>query len=772
MANWTLDGGNNDTFGTDLSDLIFGEGGNDTLRGSSTGTSPTDNDSLYGGAGNDSIDGGTGNDLIEGGPGSDTLVGGDGSDTLSYAGSGSAVSVIINTSGSIGIGGDAGGDSIAPGNAPIQFEALLGSAFNDSLRGEGQNFTLYGGEGADTVQLGAVSSTGSGWLFGGDGNDRVVGGQGNNTLLGEAGDDVLEDIAPGGTNSLSGGDGNDTISAVQTVGSGGNNTLIGGSGNDSLLGSPLSGSDSLFGEGGNDTLVDLGVANTRLDGGADDDSLVAGSGSDTLIGGTGRDTLVSGAGNDSLVGDANDFISAAGTSNALTFNLQTLQVVDDVGGQTDLLLGLFGGVLGGEGADSILGNSGANTLIGNGGADRIDGAGGDDLIQGGAGNDTLIGGAGADTISYADTIAGVTVSLAGGRGGSTAAGFNDSIAAGFEAVLGGGGNDSLIGTSASESLYGGGGDDTLADSLGGANWFDGGAGNDSLVAGDGSDTLLGGAGVNNIIAGGGADSILGGGGNDSVVAGAGDDRIGVQGAALGRMTLDGGAGNDTLDLGAGSWVQGTSGGFTTYSFAANPDSVVWTTGIEQVICFYPGTLIATSDGPRAVETLVIGDCVLTHAGAPAPVRWMGRQTVSTRFGDPMRVLPIRILAGALGEGLPRRDLLVSPDHAILVGGVLVQAGALVNGATILRERDVPERFTYHHVELATHALLLAEGVPAETFVDNIDRAAFDNWAEHEALYGHLPGIAEMPRPRAKARRQVPRRILVMLEARAGLRAAG
>ena len=97
MANWTLDGGNNDTFGTDLSDLIFGEGGNDTLRGSSTGTSTTDNDSLYGGAGNDSLDGGTGNDLINGGSGADTLVGGDGADTLSYVGDTAGVTVTINT---------------------------------------------------------------------------------------------------------------------------------------------------------------------------------------------------------------------------------------------------------------------------------------------------------------------------------------------------------------------------------------------------------------------------------------------------------------------------------------------------------------------------------------------------------------------------------------------------------------------------------------------------------------------------------------------------
>jgi hypothetical protein len=61
---------------------------------------------------------------------------------------------------------------------------------------------------------------------------------------------------------------------------------------------------------------------------------------------------------------------------------------------------------------------------------------------------------------------------------------------------------------------------------------------------------------------------------------------------------------------------------------------------------------------------------------------------------------------------------------------------------------VPEVFTYYHVELATHELLLAEGVATESFVDNADRMNFANWAEHEAL-GETAPIEEMPYPRAK-----------------------
>jgi len=212
---------------------------------------------------------------------------------------------------------------------------------------------------------------------------------------------------------------------------------------------------------------------------------------------------------------------------------------------------------------------------------------------------------------------------------------------------------------------------------------------------------------------------------------------------------------------------GPDGSLTYDAFATVSADVTFTP-----VCFYSGALVATPAGPIAIEMLRPGDLVLTADGRAQPVEWLGRQTISTRFADPTRVLPIRVKAGALGENLPVRDLLLSPDHALLLGGVLIQAGALVNGTTIVRETDVPETFVYYHVELADHALILAEGVPAETFVDNVDRMAFDNWAEHEALYPQGKSIPELPYPRAKSARQVPGAVRRVLEARAALRASG
>jgi hypothetical protein len=136
----------------------------------------------------------------------------------------------------------------------------------------------------------------------------------------------------------------------------------------------------------------------------------------------------------------------------------------------------------------------------------------------------------------------------------------------------------------------------------------------------------------------------------------------------------------------------------------------------------------------------------------------------------MRVLPVRIRPGALAENVPSRDLFVSPDHALLVDGVLIQAGSLVNGSSIARFSDVPVTFTYYHVELHDHSLVLAQNTPAETFIDHVARRAFDNWAEYEALYPASQSITEMRLPRAKAARQVPQATRTRLAARGAIAA--
>jgi len=177
-----------------------------------------------------------------------------------------------------------------------------------------------------------------------------------------------------------------------------------------------------------------------------------------------------------------------------------------------------------------------------------------------------------------------------------------------------------------------------------------------------------------------------------------------------------------------------------------------TSGTEiTVTCFAPGTRIATPSGEVAVEDLRAGDPVLTASGRVRPVRWLAVHTIAARFADPLHAWPIRISAGALGDNRPARDLLLSPGHALLLDGVLVQAGALVNGTSIVRAVRVPERLCYYHLELDTHDLLLAEGVPAESFLEGAEIVPFGNIADRTPP----EAPTELPYPRVRSARQVP-----------------
>jgi len=151
----------------------------------------------------------------------------------------------------------------------------------------------------------------------------------------------------------------------------------------------------------------------------------------------------------------------------------------------------------------------------------------------------------------------------------------------------------------------------------------------------------------------------------------------------------------------------------------------------QVPCYLAGTRILTSVGEVPVERLVPGDVVMVRRGeglVPAPVVWVGRRVIEpARHAGREAVWPVRISAGALGEGVPKRDLLVSRDHCLLIDGQLVEAHWLVNGASITIERGL-RKLEYLHVELERHGILVAEGALAESYLDTGNRGMFGNAA--------------------------------------------
>ncbi|MDA8252064.1 MAG: Hint domain-containing protein [Rhodospirillales bacterium] len=166
---------------------------------------------------------------------------------------------------------------------------------------------------------------------------------------------------------------------------------------------------------------------------------------------------------------------------------------------------------------------------------------------------------------------------------------------------------------------------------------------------------------------------------------------------------------------------------------------LWTpaAGIEITACYAAGTGIAIARGEIAVERLQVGDRVVTLGARGAtlrPVRWIGRARIDlARHPHPERVAPVRIRAGAFADGVPRRDLLLSPDHAVFVDGALIPVRLLLNGATVVQEPRTG-RIRYLHIELGSHDVVLAEGLPAESYLDTGNRAAFDNGGKVQALH--------------------------------------
>jgi hypothetical protein len=158
-------------------------------------------------------------------------------------------------------------------------------------------------------------------------------------------------------------------------------------------------------------------------------------------------------------------------------------------------------------------------------------------------------------------------------------------------------------------------------------------------------------------------------------------------------------------------------GNASHSFAAD----------STVPCYCRGTLILTESGDVVIENLAIGDRVVTASGERRPIR-----AYDFNAGN-QSILPIRIDAGAISDGVPTRDLYVSPEHAIYLDQLLLPARLLVNGTTIHHLRFAG-RVEYFHIELETHDIIYANGLTAETFTDFGGRNIFHNSNEFSLLY--------------------------------------
>jgi hypothetical protein len=198
----------------------------------------------------------------------------------------------------------------------------------------------------------------------------------------------------------------------------------------------------------------------------------------------------------------------------------------------------------------------------------------------------------------------------------------------------------------------------------------------------------------------------------------------------------GGALVQAVSLNAGS-MDYTSAVFSVVENAGSTAATVTVTGVQPA-CFAAGTRIRTWADEVPVEQLAVGDVVRARFAGTASVVWIGRRQVDCRnHVKPVDVWPVRVAAHAFGPRMPHRDLVLSPDHAVFVDDVLIPVRHLINGETVVQEPV--DAVTYYHIELGEHDVLMADGMPVESYLEDGARGLFDNI---DGPVAKQPGLAQ------------------------------
>lgn len=701
--------------------IVEGTGGDDLIDAGYTGDPEGDmvdnGDAIDPAAGpdDDVIEAGSGDDTVFAGAGSDTVQGGSGDDVIlgdGHSGGSNAISVRIDANNG-GYVNSVFAYIIDPDTGEISGLVELTASAKDSV---GQTFTYDAPEGA----LVGIGISGPGGTF-------YSSGYGDNVSLNS---DGLPHTGGFGQNP----DGSVSIGFEDL--------------------------DRLGDQDYDDVLltIDLGTSGTRFDNahydyvsdpdgeGSGDDSLAGGDGDDTILGGGGDDTIEGGDGSDSVEGGGGDdvidtsggsalpdrgFPGYSGTNPDIPYVPADSDPYDD----RDTVIAGAGNdtVTTGDDADVIEGGSGRDVLDGGIDDDSIDGGADDDLLVGGEGSDRLLGGGGNDTI-----YGGLDPALPDGLNitddGSDGRPADPDPTNGRDTIHGGAGDDLIYGQD----------DDDL---------IRGGSGNDTIDAGIDDDTVYGGGGDDEIRGGQGDDLLRGGRGNDAIDLGAGQgvDRAfgdtgsdSFTGVSAGDIVYGGedadGSDFDVLDLTGAAEAQNPGGSLSVAYDEANPengtvtffDAEGRTTGsadfyeIERVVpCFTPGTLIATPEGERQVEELKAGDRVITRDNGIQEIRWIGRRDLApAELSRAAHLQPVLIRQGALGNGLPERDMMVSPNHRVLIANdktalyfedreVLVAAKHLTGLEGV--DQVETSKVSYIHFMFDQHEVVLSDGAWTESF---------------------------------------------------------
>lgn len=624
------------------------------------------------------------------------------------------------------------------------------------------------------------------------GNNSLTGGVDPDLITGEAGNDTLN--GAGGADTVDGGTGADLLiwDEVPVVGSV-VDTYHGGSGDEGFDTSPYS-------QNGGDTLALVDA------GGGDGFTVVLTDSHTGTVTGSYGNTLNFDGFERLVTGDGDDYINASGAAG--------------VGG-----VGIR--VHTGAGDDTVEGGAQTDYIHTGAGDDLVMAGDGNDVIEAGSGNDTVYGEAGNDGIRWGDGSYDGPIGndvFDGGTGyNSLNAWQNNSSGAGVNMVLSSGSSGTVDATGAAtghldftnfENLLTGGGNDTVDGSAAGVNGFRVWTswGNDSIIGSAGNDQLEGGHGADTINAGAGNDAISMTGELFAPVAppdtetdtlvltdGFGQDTVRAFNIAVGTDSggnvtpidqfdvsgLHDADGNpvDLADVTVGTFTDGNGvshaqltfpNGETLVLFGVDADDLTRAKLHELGIpCFCRGTLIATNRGEVPVEQLEVADMVVTRDHGLRPLRWIGSRVLdAVDLAAVPRLRPIRIRAGALGHDLPSRDLLVSPQHRILVRSAIAQrmfgcAEVLVAAKQLLQiegfEQVDASEVEYFHLLFDAHEIVRSNGAETESLYTGpqalraVGAAARDEILTLFPQLRDTPGVAARPLiPGARARQLAQR----------------
>lgn len=499
-----------------------------------------------------------------------------------------------------------------------------------------------------------------------------------------------------------------------------------GDANNTITPTPPNDNYVIIGKNGNNTIT-LGNGDNLFSLGDGSNTVTVGDGTEVMVFGAGNNTLTTGNGNSDITVGAGSNTIAVGTGGNKIALGDGLNTVNTAAGNT--LLSVAAAAVS---TDVIMGalNSGDGTT--------------NRLVLTSAGTMTPVNVSGFQTFQLGNN----------GANSLTLAEGNFARLPGGVITVIGGDSGTMLDASALSAAH-----SVIFDAGDGTDALTGGAGDDRFrfapnnVSGD---LVNGGTGNNTVeLAAGGAGTLDGLGTRfievDQVVLAAGATwTIGFNDTAAFGGSIAGFSSDDTFDLAnvafdaAGTAVLDaknnlniTADGvlytiqldptddFTGQSFHLTTNGTGTQVTLESAPCYRAGTRILTDRGEIAVEALVVGDNVITGSGAARPIAWIGTRHVDCgRHAEPRLVWPVRVAAGAFGAGLPRRELWLSPDHAVFAEDVLIPIKHLMNGTSIAQ---VPtDAVIYYHVELSTHDILLAEGLPAESYLRTGTCSNFEN----------------------------------------------